>query len=137
MKTSFKLLLLVEAIVCFGPAAIFLPIGVMMVPMQIAELIAHPQHWRDQLWFFGLVICGVVGIGALCFVLAKLWDNSRIERPLLVLVATALGLVGLVSYAGGIPDSAGLALVLALPMLSTAHILFLARHLFICPDAQG
>ena len=36
MTKPFKVLLILEALVCFGPAAIFLPIGAMMVPMQIA-----------------------------------------------------------------------------------------------------
>jgi hypothetical protein len=37
MSKPFKVLLALEALVCFGPAAIFLPIGVMMVPMRCRE----------------------------------------------------------------------------------------------------
>lgn len=136
MSKPFKVLLLVEAMICFGPAAIFLPIGIVMVPMQIAELFRRPEYWRDRLWFIGIVICGVAGLCALFFVLAKLWDDKRIERPFPVLVATAMGVAGLVSSTGGIPDSVGWTVVLTLPLLATAHILFLARNL-LCHSSFG
>ena len=131
MTRLCKVLLVVEALVCFGPAAVFLPIGIMMVPLQISELIREPSHWQGPLWLVGLVVCGVAGLTALFVVLVKLLDNSTIKRPLPVLVATAMGVVGLVSYAGGIPDSIGWAIVLALPLFATAHILFLARNLLL------
>ena len=131
MTRPFKVLLLVEALICFGPAAVFLPIGIMMVPLQISALIREPSHWQGPLWLIGLVVCGVAGMTALFVVLLKLWDNSTIKRPLPVLVATAMGVVGLVSYTGGVPDSAAWAIVLALPLLATAHILFLARNLLL------
>jgi hypothetical protein len=136
MTKTFKMLLALEAVVCFGPVAFFLPIGVLMLPMQIAELFRHPEHWQDHLSLVGLVICGVAGMTALCFVVAKLWDNSRIERPLLVLAGTAMGVAGLVGYTNGISDDSVWVVLGALPLLATAHILFLARNL-LCHSGLG
>jgi hypothetical protein len=136
MTKPFKVLLFVEAVVCFGPAALFLPIGVMMVPLQIFVLFRTSEPWEGPLWLIGMVTGGLAGMIALCFVLAKLWDNSRIERPRLVLLGTAMGVAALVSYAGGVPDSPVGAVVLGLPLLATAHILFLARDL-LCHCSLG
>jgi hypothetical protein len=63
---------------------------------------------------------------------AFLIDAAAAAGPL----GTAMGVAALVSYAGGVPDSPVGAVVLGLPLLATAHILFLARNL-LCHCSLG
>jgi hypothetical protein len=76
------------AVVCFGPLAVVLLLGVLVLPFWVGMLVAQvtePERFAHDLsgsiwhfvWPIGLVISGLIGITGLVRVLAL----SRRERP--------------------------------------------------------
>jgi hypothetical protein len=123
-----KRALVAEAVICFGPVALLLLIGVSLVPLQIWALRAEPLLSEGPVQVILLVIAGFTGLGALFLVLRKLLGDGTIKRPIPMLAAVLLGAAPLLPIAMG--DSTLMRVVALLPLVATVHILFLSRHLF-------
>lgn len=127
MRDRSRLLLIVEVLVCFAPAGAMLLIGAFMLPFQVSFLLKDPLSWEGPLTVICSVIGGLAGSGALLYVLYRLFHDDRpIERPIPVLIGMALGIAPLIPWTGA--DGA-LRLVALLPLICSAHIIFLSRRL--------
>lgn len=141
-------LLWIEAVVCFGPLASVLALGVLIFPVWIgmlaaalsATLIGVPVIYDSgvSIWHvllpMTLVVAGVIGLAGLFRVLLELSQNEHPARPspgtaIMVLV----GLVGLVAL--NLYDRpsnlAALLVYTLLPGICTLHVLYLARALLV------
>jgi hypothetical protein len=128
ISQRMKAVLVAEVVICFGPAAALLLLGALMVPLQLRAFVAEPVLSAGPVQVILLVIAGFIGLGALLFLLQKLFRDDTIERPIPVLAAVLLGTAALLPIVMG--DSALMRMVALLPLVATAHILFLSRHLF-------
>ncbi len=144
MRGWTKRLLTVELLVCFLPSALLLLVGATMLPMQIVWLFQEPLHWQGGAWVASSVVCGTVGVCTLSFVVSRLFAaRERIERPAPVLAGVLLGTAPLLFqvifavYAEGDPDLGVLTFLVLLPLLATAHILYLSRNMFITGFRDG
>ena len=122
-----KALLLIEALVCFSPAAVILLIGAFMVPFQLAMLRAEPLLTGGPVYLISSVLAGFVGLGTLAYVLRSVLRGVPIQLPIPVLGGVLVGLLPLWAIIAG--DSTGLRIVAILPIVGTAHILFVSRRL--------
>lgn len=138
MRGWARSLLLVEILVCFLPCALLLLMGAVMLPMQVVFLFEEPLNWEGAAEVVLSVACGVIGLCALFFVVSRLLSGSeRIEKPVPVLGGVLIGAAPLlrslllVLPAGGDADWWTLTFTVVLPLLATAHVLFLSRKMFI------
>jgi len=134
------------AVVCFGPLAVVLLLGVLVLPFWVGMLVAQvtePERFAHDLsgsiwhfvWPIGLVIAGLIGITGLVRVLTL----SRRERPkshrVFTIGMVAVGLAALMifdlpiaigvlsDFSEGIPV-AGIAIYMLLPFAGAAWLLF-------------
>jgi hypothetical protein len=124
-----KTLLLVEVVVCFATPTLFLLFGAILLPWQVYFLIRDPLHWEGPVLLCAAVVCGIVGLCGLSFVMQQLLrkEGASIRRPILVLGAFVVGSAPLVPV---FDVDTGLLMVAGiLPIVSSIHILFLARRL--------
>lgn len=139
MRGWMRALLIIEAIVCFGPATAFLALGAMMIPMQLRYLAENPLLWEGSMLLVPSVVGGAVGLCSLLYVLSALVDRRRVQRPVLALGGVIAGLLSIVQLVNPIElirnpvelIGSPIALIGVLPVLSTAHILFLSRRLLL------
>jgi hypothetical protein len=138
MRGWVRSLLLVEIFVCFLPCTLLLLIGATMLPMQVIWLFEEPLNWEGVAMMLFSVAGGIVGLVALVFVISRLlWSGERFERPVPVLGGILAGIASLLLPflpaigSEGEPDWAPLTFTTLLPLVATAHILFLSRNLFI------
>lgn len=131
LSTTGKFLLAVEVIVCFAPVTIIWAIGFLISPNLIAAIAHDPINWQFSAFFLGAVACGLVGLGTLLFILNKLYrKTSRIEQPALVCTGIALGALPIVVFALSAGMSVEpLGIIYLLPLIATAHILYLSRKM--------
>jgi hypothetical protein len=147
MRSWPRWLLIVEILVCFLPCSVLLLVGAMMLPMNVLHLFREPLDWEGAAYVLIAVPCGIVGLCTLLFVVSRLLGGSeKIERPVPVLGGVIAGSVPLLLpvllavFAAGDPDWADrmtLAVTAVLPLLATAHILFLSRRMFIAGFRHG
>jgi hypothetical protein len=136
MRAIAKTLLILEVVVCFGPAAILLLLGALMVPMQIYALVYEPLLWDGPLHLIGFVVCGICGLAVLVFVLYQLFrTDGNIRRPWLVLACIAFGTLPILDIAAS--AAAGWRVLAAMPLVCTAHIVFLSRRILFPGRAQS
>jgi hypothetical protein len=151
-RALFVALLWIEAAVCFGPVFFVLLLGILIFPVWVTMILAALAGiapWNDgaggslwdAVWAMVFVLCGLIGVVGLVLTLVAL---SRNERPLRRSRATAfmvaVGLVGLACFnlrGGAFPTALpALLAYYLLPGLGSAHILYLARQLWLPAKAQ-
>jgi hypothetical protein len=142
MRGSAREWLIAEIVVCFGPCALMLFMGMIFLPSSVAAMFREPLDWEGSVSLILLVVCGVVGLGTLVFVISQLFDGQeKFERPALVLGGVLAGAAPLlwqvVLALDGIPGPVIFTATVALPLLATVHILFLSRHLFVAGFRSG
>jgi hypothetical protein len=142
MRGSAREWLIAEIVVCFGPCALMLFMGLFFLPFDVAVIFREPLDWEGSVSSILLVVCGVVGLGTLVFVISQLFDGrEKFERPVLVLggvLAGAAPLLWQVALAlDGVPGPVIFAATVVLPLFATMHILFLSRHLFVAGFRSG
>lgn len=127
MSRWMKALVVMEALVCFGPASLLLLLGLVVAPMQLYFLVTTPRTAiPGALYLIGAVLAGLLGLGALGYVLRCLFADTPIRRPRLVVVAVLVALSPLpffVMYG----DTIAYRVMAALPFAGSAHILYLTR----------
>lgn len=116
---------LLEAVVCFGPLVILLGLGLLQLPLVFAE--DQPQ---GAAWLFsGLLLggfCGLWGVSQL--VLRVIQPQRQVGSPRAIVLMLLLGIGCLLGFywRWQLSPSATLMLIV-LPLLGSAHFLFLAR----------
>lgn len=142
MRGSAREWLIAEIVVCFGPCALVLFMGLIFLPSNVGAMFREPLDWEESVSSILFVLCGVVGLGTLVFVISQLLDGrEKFERPVLVLggvLAGAAPLLWQVALAlNGVPGPVIFAATVVLPLFATVHILFLSRHLFVAGFRSG
>jgi hypothetical protein len=133
-----------ELLVCFLPCSLLLLVGAAMLPPQVVWSFREPLDWEGAAWMLFSVPCGIVGLCTLFIVIARLSGGSdRFEQPVAVLAGVLGGAaplllqLGIALIADGHGDWTTLTFTVVLPLLATAHILFLARGLFVKGFAES
>lgn len=137
--------LLAEVIVCFGPLAVFLLIGAATLPLSLPEFVSAlftpPQAGHDDvpLWALAAPIVAVIGGGCGLFALLAVVQALYAQRQTLayprnavlaMMIAGWVTLLAIGVFGSTDAEHAGSRLLFFwLPMLSSVHILFLARRL--------
>ncbi|MET0661472.1 MAG: hypothetical protein ABW110_25320 [Steroidobacteraceae bacterium] len=130
MKTSHKILLLLEVTLCFSPPVLMLATGLFLLPFQVTFWAQDPNLWQGPVMVIAMVAAGFIGLVTLLFVLSHLLrPNGVIRRPGWVLSGVLVGAAPLVPYV----FAAELALIALLPLLCTLHIVYLARDMLLRP----
>jgi len=131
-------LLLVEIFVCFTPCMLMLLVGTMMVPTQLFFLFREPLDWLGAAWLLFSVAGGIVGLLTLIFVVSRLLGHrENFARPVVLLGGILAGIAPLLLtlviavVATGEVEWGTLTVTTVLPLLASAHILFLSRHLLL------
>lgn len=136
MRRWIKTLLIMEVLVCFGPATLFLMLGVVVAPMQVYFLVTMPDEAiPGSLYVVGAVLAGLIGLGALARVLWHLFARTPIRRPVLLGAAIVVALSPLPFFVMN-GDTIAYRILAALPFVGTAHILYLSRPLVVKPTAK-
>jgi hypothetical protein len=139
VRVSYKVLLVLEVLVCFTPMTLLWLTGAVLSPFlllpYLAESRVEPFFWQGPAMFLGFVGCGLFGLITLFYVLAKLFGKHRpVARPALVLAGAALGVLPILPFAL-LPDGWEKIWVL-MPIASTAHILYLSRRMLFPRSAR-
>src|SRR4029078_9597134 len=93
MRPIVKALLIAEVVVCFAPLTLMLAVGAIMAPSQVAGFIDEPLEWEGPASFVGSVLCGISGLSAVTFVMARLLGGHvAVKRP--TPIATGIWLRG-------------------------------------------
>jgi hypothetical protein len=123
VKPIFKVLLILEVLVCFAPMAYVLLLGFVIVMMQLMSPFS-----LDSLTVVGPVLAGIAGLLALANVL--LWllkpPSSFLSR-VWTWIFMLLGLLPILPYALLPVDSIGWRVAGLMPLLCTGHLIYLAR----------
>jgi hypothetical protein len=122
MRQIKATLLLVAALVCFGPVGAVLAVGVMTSPIWlIAALTGQPAML--------LAIAGgcVGGVGLMTLLTKIMFPEAKVAHAWLVWLSIPVGFVALVPVAVKFlnPDVAWL--TVGAPVLATSHLVYLAR----------
>lgn len=132
MRPFIKTFLALEVVYCFGPLAILLLLGLMMVPIQIAYLLNQPPplHWEPSISVIAAVAFGSWGLVALLVVLSHLYqDSKKIGSPGFVIGGITLGVLAVAMFnAISLPEYGVAKIVGLIPLLCTAHIVYLSRR---------
>jgi hypothetical protein len=128
MSRVAKAALLLEVVLCFGPASLLLLLGLVLLPGQIYFLATgEAEAFSGALQVMLLVLAGICGLVALCRTLSWLLFESRSSlRPQMTLVLMCIGIAPVLLYVftgGGIFWWAGG----ALPLVGAVHVAYLAR----------
>jgi hypothetical protein len=131
-----KALVIMEVLVCFGPAILLLLLGLAMAPMQVYFLANFPRAAiPGSLYVIGSVVAGLVGLGVMTHVLRRLFTGTLIKRPIVVVAAVLTALTPLPVYVI-YGDTVAYRVMALLPFAGTAHILYLSRRLFVKPSRK-
>ena len=127
MRPIVKALLIAEVVVCFVPLTLMLAVGAIMAPSQVAGFIDEPLEWEGPASFVGAVLCGIAGLSALTFVMARLLGGHvAVKRPTPIATGIWLGVTPIL--AAFTSPSYGWWLLAAAPLAVAAHIIFLSRR---------
>ena len=136
LRITRKVLLLVEALICFGGPIVLLVSGVplLLTALQPLRLELSPGGFGIAvlLLFVGGLL-GVIGAGIL--VLAALGSSKPLRYPKLTLLFICSGAAALAA-AGSWLDVVG-ARVLLLALVGTLHFLYISRASFARPTSAG
>jgi hypothetical protein len=139
MRVSYRVLLVIEVLVCFAPITLLWLTGAVLSSFVLLPYLADspvgPGFWEGPVLLLGFVVCGLFGLVTLLYVLGKLFGKRRpIARPALVLTGAALGVLPILPFAF-IPEAWERIWVL-MPIASTAHILYLSRRMLFPRSAR-
>lgn len=128
------MLLVIEAIVCFGPALLVLSLAAFLVPVQFVALNSEAMIAEGPLLVLTSMVAGAIGVGTLLYVLTKLLRGESVARPLPVLVAVLVAFLPLCRLAWD--STPGWRILYALPILASVHILYLSWPLMLRPGER-
>lgn len=125
MSPLFRLLIIIETVVCFGPLSILLAMSLILVP------VAFSEAFNGSFWLLpalALPVFGFLGLFAIISLVLHILEPTKVflKRPKLFLF-TAVGIVALLSI---IPlfDGAFYGYIMVfLPLLATMHLFYLSR----------
>jgi hypothetical protein len=141
-----KGMLVLEAIICFGPLALILLLGTLVFPVWITTIVNYfsgtLEVWEPDghlpwaaIWPTLVVISGYVGMIGLFLVLRALISGiDQAVGGLAALVMVFIGIAGLILFniqVGGIDPRDDLVAALVywmLPAIGSAHLLYIARN---------
>ena len=129
MRLWPKILLVVEVVVCFGPATFFAGLGLLV-------LLDPSSFPRNRTSLAVMVAAAIVGIVTLVYVMnALLRSREVLGYRGLALLGIAIGVAPLLYMTTQFGDGADLAiyaLILA-PLACTVHVVYVARYLLFAP----
>ncbi|WP_338291125.1 hypothetical protein [Planctobacterium marinum] len=125
MKPWYKILILLEAIVGFGPLVILLGLGLITIPASF--------YWVSEGHYYGLVllmieIAGLFGLFAFISVLLHILEPNKVFlSPKKLRVFTLLGFIALFAFAiaSGIQSKT---IWFTIPIIVASHFMYLARN---------
>lgn len=143
MRVLARLLVVVEALVCFGPLLLLLGVGLLLTPFWVAgmavapEQTAEPTPAWDFLYPLMMVLLGVVGIIALACVVVEIASGKRLFSMSVRAGVMAPGVLAVLMFnwpwiptllAGELTFDAlwPLSIYCILPLAGSAHLLWLA-----------
>ena len=129
MKRGYKILILLEAIIGFGPLILMLGMGLIFIPSSI--------YWALEGQYFGLVllaieVAGLLGLFAFISVLLHILEPNRIFlSPKKLRIYTFLGFSALLAFIS-VSDVKSEITWLPISIIVSLHFMYLARnYLFI------
>jgi len=123
MNRRFKVLLILELIVCFGPVVALLVLGLLIIP--VAFVMDPRASNLDAVAMIVGGLCGLVGVFAVVRTLMS-GKRSRISTPVIIVLA-AFGFASLIPIVVGSVHSQWWRLIGLLPILASLHMIYLAR----------
>jgi hypothetical protein len=143
-----RVFVIAEVLVCFVPLAGLLFAGFLFAPFAVLDMLAG--NVLENVWFFLVVVCGVAGFIALFQVLRWLFGHQTgrmgrwwtVALMLLGLLPVVVALVAslfevLSDWGGDWRRDWHMLPALAVPVLVTAHLAYLARqYLFTNPERR-
>lgn len=134
-RYALKLLLILEVAICFVPMIVLLLFGLLLIPLQFVALANEPLLWQGPTYLIGSVIFGFVGLVTMAYVLWNLLRGvNAIMAPELVFLGAVIGAIPILPMAL-FGDPWGWKVTAMLPLVVSAHVLFLARR-FVFPSRR-
>ena len=129
MKPATRFLLQLEAAVCFAPAAVLLLLGLIALPSQLYFLFANAdEHIGVTLLLAAVTLGGIAGLVALTNLLSWIMNpSSSFMGRWWTLAGAVVGGAALLPYTIGPVDSHWWRLVGLLPLICSAHLIYLGR----------
>lgn len=116
---------LLEAVVCFGSLVVLLGLGLVALPLAFAEGADRLFGWQ----LVAMLTAGVIGLwGTTQLVLKVAYPERQVAPPQAIVITLLLGIGALLGFHQLMQLSRAATLMLVvLPLLGSAHFLFLAR----------
>lgn len=126
MKPFFKVLILTEATICFGPLFLFLAFGVIFLPMTIIGVFDGELSGLIMLAFS---IGGILGSVAIFCVLSHILDpEKKFLSPTKLRIFIVCGILTLTSFTLTVGLWRIQLLWVLVPLGATIHFIYLARN---------
>jgi hypothetical protein len=143
MRGLARQLLAFEILICFLPNSLLLLVGMVLLPMQVRFRLQNSLYWEGSVLTIAMVACGIAGLCSLVSVVSALFaGRERIESPVPVLGGVVLGAAPLLCQfvlvlAEGVSWDGLWFVLIVMPLVATAHILYLSRGMFIAGFSSG
>ena len=125
MHPIAKTLLVLEVLLCFGPAFLLLFAGAIFVVESGFEF-----------WTVAPVLGGLAGLLALANAISWIFDNdANVMNPKFVLICLILGVVSLLPFLQS--EVPILNFVIVATLVASAHLMYLARDYLLLPWRKG
>jgi len=117
---------LLEAIVCFGSLVLLIGLGLVALPLAFAEGADPLFAWQ----LVGMLIAGLVGLWGITQLALKVaYPQRQVASPRAIVITLLIGIGALLGFYQLMQLSSAATLTLVvLPLLGSAHFLFLARE---------
>ncbi|WP_447528444.1 hypothetical protein [Vreelandella sp. TE19] len=127
MKPPLKILLLMEVIICFGPALLILVMGFVVIPVAFQSLV---DGHATGAYILAMLIGGCFGMAALISLVVKILEpDLRTLLPRKILLFMSFGMLALIGFLimagkGGVSWQLGIA---SLPLVASIHLIYVGR----------
>ncbi|NTS78474.1 hypothetical protein HR060_16645 [Catenovulum sp. SM1970] len=126
MTLIFKVLILVEALICFGPLLIFIGFGLIVIPFSVMRVLAGQF---EVLFLVAIEIGGILGLVALICVFLHIFNpTQQYISPTKIRYFIVAGFLSLFTYACTVELNLGWYIYLLATILVCIHFLYLGRR---------
>ncbi len=127
MSPLQRMLLLLEVIVCYGPAFLLWGMGLIVIPISITSL-ASGQI--SGLYLLAMLAGGGLGMAALISLVIKIMgSDSQIMSPFKIKLFMASGVIAIIAFLfmANVGGFNLLSILLLLPIIASIHLIYLGR----------
>lgn len=123
---------LVEAVMCFASLVLLLGMGLVALPLAFAEGADRTFAWQ----LVAMLVAGFIGLwGITQLVLKVTYPAREVARPQAIVITILVGIGALLAcYELLILSPAATMLMVIMPLVGSAHFLFLGRHYLVRKD---